>query len=282
MGGPAHLLPAHMAPATHSMRGRCRQPADRHSEKAPAIRSPYSHEAHLSKMRPVKLTVVITTLAVLLATCAGAQAQQFSAGLVRHDAHGLLSTGTLSVSGGKVRIQQPNLPFGFFIIRGAGKAAYFVNPEREVFTNAGESTLLTELLVPVDPADPCSKWQMRARLSGSAAGGAAWHCDRLDDTRGDGVLLKYALTSPHGKHFSGWIDPQLRFLVRLEADNGITLELRDVRQAPQPDSLFEFPVGFSMFDAQRLIDQMKHSDAYVDPSMDSRAQPVKPPTGPGL
>jgi hypothetical protein len=223
------------------------------------------------------------SFAVLLGACLPASAAQFSAELSRRDAHGVVLHGRLSVAGEKVRIEQPNLPTGFFIIRGAAKAAYFVKPDREVFMDAQQSSLLTELLVPVDPQAPCAAWQIRARLSGSAEGGAMWRCERVGEEMLHGRAgVAYKMTSPRGKHLSGWIDAQLRFVGRVESDNGTILELANLREAAQPDSLFEFPQGFSMFDPQQLIDQMKHGDAYIDPAMDSRAEPLKPYPGPDL
>jgi hypothetical protein len=237
----------------------------------------------LPKIFDANAYAAIALIAALFAVFASASAAEFSADLLRRDAHGQVLKGHLSVAGGKVRIEQPNLPTGFFIVRGTAKAAYFVKPDREVFMDALQSSILTELLSPVDPQAPCITWQMRARLSGSASDGGAWHCERLGtETRNDRSTLKYGLISPGGKHFSGWIDTQLRFLVRIESASGITLELVDVREARQPDSQFEFPPGYSMFDPQQLIEQMKHSDSYIDPSMDSRAKPLQPRSGPDL
>jgi hypothetical protein len=225
---------------------------------------------------PINATLAIATLAALLATGAAASAQQFSATLSRRDADGRITEGRLSVGGDKVRIEAPDLPSGFFIVRGDAKAAYFVQPERRVFMDARQSSPLTEILVPVDPDAPCRQWQAMAEISTSADGGAAWRCERIGaETRDGRAIAKYRMTSPRGKHYSGWIDQQLRFVVRIEADDGTTTELADVREAPQPDSAFEIPAGLHKFDPLQLIELMKHSDVWVDPSMDSRAEPSK-------
>jgi hypothetical protein len=238
---------------------------------------------HAAKMVTRGAGVALVALAALLATCATASAQQFSAQLSRRDAHGKVLKGRLSVAGDKIRIEQPNLPLGFFIVRGDAKATYFVNPDREVFVDARQSSILTEILVPVDPAAPCVQWQAMAEISGSAKGGAAWRCERVGDkTRNGRATVRYSITSPGGRHFAGWIDSQLKFLVRIEADSGATLELADVRQAPQPASEFDIPAGFSKFDPQILVDQMKHSDSYIAPALDSRAEPLQPSPVPDL
>jgi hypothetical protein len=228
------------------------------------------------KTLPANARLAVATLAALLATGAAASAQQFSAGLSRRDADGRITEGRLSVAGNKVRIEAPDLPSGFFIVRGDAKAAYLVQPDRRVFMDALQSNVLTELLVPVDPDAPCRQWQAMADISKSADGGAAWRCDRIGaETRDSRATVRYSMTSPRGKHYSGWIDSQLRFVVRIEADDGTTTELVDVREAPQPDSAFEIPAGLHKFDPLQLIKLMKHSDVWVDPSKDSRAEPSK-------
>jgi hypothetical protein len=222
----------------------------------------------------------IAILATFIATGAAAAEPQFSAELVRRDAQGQVLEGRLSVAGDKIRIAQPNLPIGVFIVH--GDAAFFVKPDRRVYMDARQSTLLTELLTPVDPDAPCPRFQAMAVISGSAADGS-WRCDRIGDETIDGrATVKYSLISPHGRHLTGWIDPDLRFLVRIAADTGVSLALTDVRQGPQPDSDFEIPALYPKFDPQRLIDKMQHSDSYVDPAKDSRAEPLKPSLGPDL
>jgi hypothetical protein len=220
-----------------------------------------------------RLTIAVVAL---LASRTAAPAQQFSAELARRDASGRISMGRLAVAGDKVRIQAPDLPSGFFIIRGDAKAVYLVQPDHRVFMDARQSSILTEILVPVDPEAPCPQWQAMAEISKSADGGAKWRCERIGtETRDGRATVKYSMTSPRGKHYAGWVDPRLRFMVRLEADDGTTTDLVDVQEAPQPDSAFEIPAGLHKFDPQQLIEVVKHSDVWVDPAMDSRAKPLK-------
>jgi hypothetical protein len=253
-----------------------------------AMLSMFNIHQHASKLIPRDACAAMATLAALAVPLAAPlaatpSAQPFSADLSRRDASGHILTGRLLVAGDKIRIEQPNLPTGFFIISGGAKAAYFVKPDRQVFMDAQQSSILTEILVPVDPAAPCAQWQAMAVISGSAKGGAAWRCERIgDETRNGHATVRYSMVSPRGRHFSAWIDPQLKFVVRIEAGNGASLELTHLHEAPQPASAFTVPPGFPKFDPQLLIDQMKRSDNYVDPSMDSRAVPLKPNPGPDL
>src|SRR5271156_759035 len=80
-----------------------------------------------------------------------ASAQQFSAELSRRDAAGQTSSGRLLVQGDNIRIEAPDLQSGFFLVRTDAKTVYFVQPDRQVFMDARQSSILTELLVPVDP-----------------------------------------------------------------------------------------------------------------------------------
>lgn len=206
-----------------------------------------------------------------------ASAQQFSADLSRRDAAGQITKGRLLVAGDKIRIEAPDLQTGFFLVRTDAKTSYFVQPDRGVFMDARQSSILTELLVPVAPEAPCPQWQAMAQISGSAAGGAAWQCDRIGAETHDGhTILKYDLTSPRGRRYSAWIDPQLRYVVRIEtASDESTTELTNVQQAPQPDSAFMMPAGLRKFDPMQLIGIAQHSDVWVDPAKDSRAVPLK-------
>src|ERR1700742_1875265 len=79
-----------------------------------------------------------------------ASAQQFSAELSRRDAAGQISKGRLLVAGDKIRIEAPDLRTGFFLVHTDAKTVYFVQPDRQVFMDALQSSVLTELLVPVD------------------------------------------------------------------------------------------------------------------------------------
>jgi hypothetical protein len=205
-----------------------------------------------------------------------ASAQQFSAELSRRDAAGQISKGRLLVAGDKIRIEAPDLQSGFFLVRTDARTVYFVQPDRQVFMDARQSSVLTELLVPVDPDAPCSKWQEMARISGSAAGDAAWQCNLVATETHDGhAVLKYDMTSPRGRRYSSWIDPRLRYVVRIESYDGSTTELTNVQEAPQPDDAFTMPAGLRKFDPMQLMQIVKHSDVWVDPAKDSRAEPLK-------
>jgi hypothetical protein len=218
-------------------------------------------------------TIPITALALgtafwLAASALAAPAQQFSADLIRTDAGGVAPrpAGKLNVLNKNVRIETSDAPDGFFLVLGNADAAYFVRPAQRIFMNAKQSSLLTQVFVVVDPDDPCRQWQVAARIAG-ADQGAEWRCERSgDDMVEQQRTIKYQAISPQGRRYFGWINPQLRFPVRLQSEDGAVVDLVNIREALQPESLFVVPAGYRKFDPQRLIDRLKQSDVWVEPA----------------
>src|ERR1700733_14712618 len=122
-----------------------------------------------------------------------ARAQTFSADLVtRHVGVQPNGQGRVYVSGGKVRIETPGFADGFFIVDSDRSAAWFVRPRQRLFMDARQSSPLTQLLVPVDPNDPCRQWQVMETIAGATEGGGKWRCDLLGREVVDGrETMKY-------------------------------------------------------------------------------------------
>jgi hypothetical protein len=207
---------------------------------------------------------------------ATARAQQFSADLVMvgHDGEAPMPAGRLSVSGDKVRLETPELADGFFLIDGATPSAYFVRPEARIFMQARQSSRLTRVFVPVDPADPCRQWQAMAKLAGIAEQGD-WHCERAgEETIGTRNTVRYRAVSGSGREFSGWIDPARKFPLRIKTEDGAVVTAENIRDEAQPAELFEMPVGLSRFDPRALIEKIKQSDVWVEgPTDQPRTKP---------
>lgn len=217
--------------------------------------------------RSVRSLYLLGLLAGTVLPGATAEARDFSADLLKLDAAGGAGAiaGKVFVAGDKVRIETADVPGGFFLLDGE-RAAYFVRPSQHIYMDAKQSSWLSQLLVPVDPADPCRKWQAMAVLAGAADQGGAWRCEKLGADPIDGrPAVKYATTSPKGQHSDGWIDPSLGFLVRIQAADDAGFELHNIREDAQPESLFEIPASYLKFDPQRLIEQIKQSDVWVEP-----------------
>ena len=199
--------------------------------------------------------------------CAPAQAQQFSADLVRIELQGGMaaSIGKLRVFDDKVRIEMRDFPDGFFLIDGVSRAAYFARPGERVFMDARQSSPLTHLFIPVDVGDPCLQWQAMAKLAGATDRNDPWRCERVgeESVGGRGVVVYRAISSP-GRELLGWIDPNLKFPLRIRMQDGTSITVENIQEESQPARLFEIPSGFRKFDPEALIKRIKQSDVWVD------------------
>jgi hypothetical protein len=174
--------------------------------------------------------------------------------------------GRIYVSGAKVRIETPEFVDGFFIVDGDRSSAWFVRPGRFVFMDAKQSSPLTQVFVPVDPQDACGRWQIMADIAGAEDGGSASRCERLGDDIVDGrAAVKYLATSNRNQRSYRWIDPQRGFPVKLESEDGTTVAIENIVEAPQRWSRFTIPLHYSKFDPVRLINQIKGSDVWIEP-----------------
>ncbi len=205
-------------------------------------------------------------LVSLLAVAGVASAGEFSADIVSRDASGAM-TGTaarLYVSNDKVRIETSDATAGYFLSDGATATALFVRPGQQVFMDAKQSTRLTRIFLPVDPANPCLQWQAAAKNAGVAAAGGDWHCEHAA-TSSVTDTVEYTVSSPDGESTRRWIATALQFPVKLRASDGTTLTLEHIQLQAQAAALFSVPTGYRKSDPQALVDRIKHSDVWVEP-----------------
>jgi hypothetical protein len=201
-------------------------------------------------------SVLAFSTAILAGAAAAADAQQFSADIMRIDPQGApaVKAGTLRVADGKVRIETPDLPDGFFLIDTERDAAWFVRPSRRQYMEARQSSRLTQIFVPVDPAEPCGQWRRAASRAGDLR---AWHCSA--------VGAAFELSAGPQDHEKRWIDSALRFPVKAERADGSMLELQHIERAAQSERLFQIPADFHRFDPEQLIKRIKQSDVWAEP-----------------
>ncbi len=208
----------------------------------------------------------------LLADAVAAQdmpVTQFSATLVSAGTEGIATgvPGRIHVSGDKVRLETPEVRDGYFVVDGRANTAYFVRPALHTFMEARQSSALAQIFVLLDPDNPCARWQSAAALSGAAASGKPWQCERTGEETIDGrSTVVYRATSPQQRTYLAWIDRALRIPLRVETNFGTRFSLADIVAGPQPDSLFRIPPNFQKFDPQGLIDRIKQSDVWVEPT----------------
>jgi hypothetical protein len=173
--------------------------------------------------------------------------------------------GRVLIADHKVHLELPDFPNAYFLVDPPSGIAYFVKPTRRVFMDARQSSALAPILIVVDPDEPCQQWQAVALITGFGSEAYSWQCRRLEVARlGARDTVRYQAIAPDARSYDVWIDRLLRFPIRVRAIVGATVDITDIVEAPQPETAFEIPAGFSKFDPQGLIDRIKRSDVWVE------------------
>ncbi len=192
-----------------------------------------------------------------------ARAQEFSADIVTTRDNSAMPAGRLRVRDGRVRIETPELPNGFFLVDASKPSAYFVRPAMHIYMDARQSSRLTRLFVPVDPNDPCQRWQAMAQLAGIAVQ-SDWRCERTGTETIDGrTTVVFRTSSGPNQEYVGWIDPERKFPLRIKTEEGSVITLENVRDEVQPAPLFELAPDLRKFSPEALIELIKKSDVWV-------------------
>jgi hypothetical protein len=194
-------------------------------------------------------------------------AQEFAASVVLTGASDQAKTGLgqVLVAEGKVHLELPDFRDGYFLVDPAATTAYYVSTTRRVFMEARQSSRVAQVLVPVDPDHPCEQWQAVAVIVGIGDSQHHWQCDRAGeepiDTR---PAIRYRAVAPDERQYDVWIDPEIRFPIKIRAEVDAMVEITNIEQGPQSPAAFQVPPGFGKFDPQGLIDRIKQSDVWVD------------------
>jgi hypothetical protein len=117
--------------------------------------------------------------------------------------------------------------------------------------------------VPVDPDNPCPRWQAMAKLAG-VPGQGDWRCERTgEETIGTRSTIGYRVVPASGQEFLGWVDPARKFPLRIKTEDGAVITAESISDEPQPVQAFEMPANLRKFDPLALIQQIKQSDVWV-------------------
>src|ERR1700722_5839604 len=177
-------------------------------------------------------TTAVLHLAWLFSAAAVAQGQppSFSADIVSLDAGGARHVAAnLQVAKPKARIEMAGAADGFFLSDTDVGTALFVRTAQRLYLDARQSTLFTRIFVPVDPLDPCRQWQAGAATAGGAG-------------------------------------RTMGFPVKWQAADGKVFVLENIVLQAQPQSLFSIPPDYRKLDPQALLERIKHSDVWAEPS----------------
>jgi hypothetical protein len=209
------------------------------------------------------------TFAMSVCATTTAIAQQFSAHFSEEDAgsttaHAPASSGKIYVLNAKVRIEASRFPGDYFLVDSEKGTAYLIKPSSRIFMEARQSSPLTRLLIGVEPDNPCGEWQRMAIVAGTSEQGDHWHCERVNENKvGDRAAVAYRAHSS-GQDLTGWIDANLKFPLKVQAEKLATFTLSNIQEGPQPTNLFEIPADYRKFDPRELIERIKHSDVWVE------------------
>lgn len=224
----------------------------------------------------IKLPTITSAVVCCLLVCATVVcgstpilAQQFSADILKINSDqiagsGPASSGKVYVSNTKVRIETSDFPGDFFLIDSEKGSAYLIRPSSRIFMEAKQSSPLTRLLIGVEPKNPCRQWESMAKLAGVSEQGDTWRCETIGQEKiGDRATTSYRARAS-GQDMVAWVDTDLKFPLKIEAEKITTVVLANVREGSQPASLFEIPSNFRKFDPRDLIERIKQSDVWVE------------------
>jgi hypothetical protein len=209
-------------------------------------------------------------LALLMGLWAGgAEAQSLSADIVMLRGDSPVRVGQLSARDGRVRIETIEFPDGFFLVDAAAarQTAYFVRPLARLYMDARQSSRLTQWFVPADPDAPCPQWQAMARLAAQGIGNGGegeWRCEQTGEETIDGRnVVRFRVSTAAGQTYSGWIDREQKFPLRIKTGDGDVITLEHIQHEPPPASSFELPANYRKFSPEALIERIKQSDVWV-------------------
>ena len=213
-------------------------------------------------------TAAVLHLALLFGAGASAlEPQSFSADIVSLDAGGARRTAAkLQVANHKTRIEMAGAADGFFLSDSDAGTALFVRSAQRLYLDARQSTLLTRIFVPVDPRDPCRRWQAAAATAGVPSTGE-WHCELVEQaSTNHHEIIEYRVVTSDGQSNYGWVDRSMGFPVKWQAADGKMFVLESILLQAQPQSLFSIPPDYRKLDPQALLERIKHSDVWAEPS----------------
>jgi hypothetical protein len=216
----------------------------------------------------LKQTAAVLPLALLCGAGAIAEVEppSFSADIVCPDAGGApRAAAKLHVANHKARIEMAGAADGFFLSDTDAGTALFVRSAQRLYLDARQSTPLTRIFVPVDPRDPCRQWQTAAASAGVPSTGE-WHCEPVERASvNHHEIIEYRVTSDRQSSY-GWVDRTMGFPVKWQAADGKTFVLENILLQAQPESLFSIPSDYRKLDPQALLERIKHSDVWAEPS----------------
>lgn len=221
----------------------------------------------------------ITLVVAAIAAPSSSAAQEFSADVVTTPARG---TNTMRLYVGKTKLRVQTLQGG----QSEGSAIWdldqhsmiivmdqnrtYIGGTNSVLANAmmnGAGTpAMWRFFRPTNANDPCTDWNaiVLPYAQQDSANRPHFTCKSLGNDAVNGrAAQKWAVTSTNGNETrSGyaWIDSKLH-VVSKSQDESSTMELANIKEGAQPDSVFAIPAGYTQLDERALLARMKSGAA---------------------
>ena len=168
-------------------------------------------------------------------------AQDFSADVFNVTAKDASKSGKVYVKGAKMRIDRgeasPEQSTPLVLVDSESHTATIIDAANHAYMKAevGPEQGLSFFRLK-DPNNACADFEKMAGMGG---------CKKAGNEAVSGrQTVKYAGKSDDGKPVAMWVDPEVNFVVKLQTKSGEIGELRNIKIAPQADSLFQLPSGF--------------------------------------
>jgi hypothetical protein len=176
----------------------------------------------------------------MLAGAALAQTE-FSADIVNHDSH-KADKAPAKVYFGKDKMRFDGRDSSD--PRGGGSVIFDLNKQSWVVLM--ENRGMFEFFRSGDVDNACSDWLKLDRNKGGT-------CHKVGSETVNGRnTVKYEGTNTKGESSAVWLDSKLRFPVKWDEKNGGG-EMQNIKEGPQPASLFEIPAGYNKFDMNNMM-----------------------------
>jgi hypothetical protein len=209
--------------------------------------------------------VFAAVLAAATVCAAGAvlesPAREISADIISRDPRGAGSATVahLYAGHGKVRIEPSDMPDDFFLINPeSSSTTLLIRPSRHQFMSARQSSVLTQVFIPVDVFDPCKQWRTAVEDARAGAGIERWRCERLKP-------LAFRTAGAGEPADERVLDPKLQFPVKIIAADGSSLTLENIRLMLVPAELFAVPGDYRRFEPRAVVERIKQSDVWAAP-----------------
>jgi hypothetical protein len=188
-------------------------------------------------------------------------------------AHPTKPVSRIYLGDGRVRLESEDTSsIGAIVLDPAHGTTLIVNDPAKSYIDAGMFTSLVtigfaplmKVLRPAGSGDPCTQWNSAINPFGAFAKNSKdgqmqqWTCKSLGSESVDGrPAQKWAVASndPSDGPMTIWVDDKLHVLSRSQDKDGM-MEMRNIHEGAQPDSLFTPPANYKKISISGLLGGM--------------------------